>query len=289
MKIKCDYCGQMVEESLQTCPNCGAALSGVNRMASSQPQTIEELKQWYISHNLPPEHITRFFIGKNIKEPKAFGIYKDDNGDFVVYKNKANGERAVRYQGHDEGYAVNELYQRLRAEIADQKGRSNAGKRTSASSSGKHKRRKPFNPLAAFFLSLLFSKMGITMLVVMSFLLMAYFDHSPARGYYRYNGRDYYYQKSHWYEYDAEKDDWYTYDDADFLDELITDTTSSEYRIDDHEGSLFEDSDWYDPDTSYSSSSSDDDSWSSSDWDSGSSWDSSDSWDSGGSDWDSDW
>ena len=54
-----------------------------------------------------------FFIGKDIKEPKAFGIYKNSAGDFVVYKNKSNGERVIRYQGTDEGYAVNELYQRL--------------------------------------------------------------------------------------------------------------------------------------------------------------------------------
>ena len=33
----------------------------------------------------------------------------------------ASGERAIRYQGVDEAYAVNELYQRLKSEIADQK------------------------------------------------------------------------------------------------------------------------------------------------------------------------
>ena len=121
MKVKCDYCGQMVDEGLDTCPSCGAPVSAANRMAGGQPKTIEQLKQWYKDHNLPPEEKTRFFIGKNIKQPKAFGIYKDENGDFVVYKNKSNGERAVRYQGSDEGYAVNELYQRLRSEIAEKK------------------------------------------------------------------------------------------------------------------------------------------------------------------------
>ena len=115
MQIKCNYCGSMIEENLESCPHCGAPLSGVNRTAAGQPNTIEELKAWYTSHHLPPENITRFFIGKDIKEPKAFGIYKTETGDFVVYKNKANGERAIRYQGSDEKYAVNELYQRLRA------------------------------------------------------------------------------------------------------------------------------------------------------------------------------
>ena len=124
MKVKCDYCGQLIDENLPTCPNCGGSLSTSNRVSGGQPKTIEELQQWYKDHHLPPENITRFFIGKDIKEPKAFGIYKNSSGDFVVYKNKANGERAVRYEGADEGYAVNEIYQRLRAEIADQKSHS---------------------------------------------------------------------------------------------------------------------------------------------------------------------
>ena len=121
MDVKCDYCGAMVDERSKSCPKCGAPLSGANRTASEQPKTIEELKDWYVAHNLPPEEITRFFICKNIQEPKAFGIYKNEVGDCVVYKNKASGERAIRYQGADEAYAVNELYQRLRAEIVDQK------------------------------------------------------------------------------------------------------------------------------------------------------------------------
>lgn len=88
----------------------------------NETKTIEELKQWYIDAHLPPENITRFFIGKNCKEKKAFGIYKDTNtGHFVVYKNKANGVRAIRYEGFDEAFAVNELYLRLKQEIANQK------------------------------------------------------------------------------------------------------------------------------------------------------------------------
>ena len=131
MKVKCDYCGQMVDETLKNCPNCGGPISTANRVASGQPKTIEELKKWYTDHNLPPEETTRFFIGKDIKEARAFGIYKDKNGDFVVYKNKSDGTRAVRYQGKDEGYAVNELYQRLKAEIADQKANNSKKKGSS--------------------------------------------------------------------------------------------------------------------------------------------------------------
>ena len=98
MKKVCDYCSSQYDDTLEKCPNCGAPNDNV-RKASGVPTTIEQLKQWYVDHHLPPEETTRFFIGKDIKEPKAFGIYKDDSGDFVVYKNKADGSRAVRYKG----------------------------------------------------------------------------------------------------------------------------------------------------------------------------------------------
>ena len=99
MKVKCDYCRQMIDDGLEKCPHCGASITK-NRTASAQPQTIEELKQWYIDHNLPPEEVTRFFIGKDIKEPKAFGIYQNDGGDFVVYKTRltASEQYAIRGQ-----------------------------------------------------------------------------------------------------------------------------------------------------------------------------------------------
>ena len=89
-------------------------------MVHGTPKTIEELQAWYEARNLPPSDVTRFFIGVNYKGPKAFGIYKEGN-DFIVYKNKADGQRAVRYKGSDEAYAVNELYLRLKEEILNQK------------------------------------------------------------------------------------------------------------------------------------------------------------------------
>lgn len=85
MKMKCEYCGNTYEDTQEKCPYCGAP--NTNRHANEiRPRTIEELKQWYKTHNLPPEHVTRFFIGKDIKEPKAFGIYKDTDNSFVVYE-----------------------------------------------------------------------------------------------------------------------------------------------------------------------------------------------------------
>lgn len=121
MKVQCKYCDSFIDDINTNCPNCGAPLETAARFASRQPRTIEELQKWYAAMKLPPENVTRFFIGKDITEPKAFGIYKGADGDFVVYKNKADGSRAVRYRGSDEAYAVNEIYQRLKEEIVNQK------------------------------------------------------------------------------------------------------------------------------------------------------------------------
>lgn len=121
MEKICDYCGVKYDDGLSVCPSCGAPNNFV-RHGDGVPRTIEELKQWYKDANLPPEETTRFFIGRNYTERCAFGIYKDEQtGDFVVYKNKDNGQRAIRYQGKDEAYAVNELYLRLKEEILNQK------------------------------------------------------------------------------------------------------------------------------------------------------------------------
>ena len=261
----------MVDETNATCPQCGAPLSGANRTSQEQPKTIEELKAWYTAHHLPPEEITRFFIGKNITEPKAFGIYKDGNGDFVVYKNKSTGERAVRYRGADEKYAVNELYQRLQAEIADQKGtvpnrpqQPARGNSYAVDPSYKKQKRKK-GCLIAIIIFILLA------------ILTAIFDDGAPNGYYNYKGNQYYRQGTSWYYYDKEKDDWFkSSEDID-----ITDKNASEYRTDQPYGKDFKESTWYD-----AGNHSDDNS----DWDRDSNWDSgSDSWDSGDTDWDSDW
>lgn len=85
------------------------------------PQTINELKVWYIIHNLPDEETTRFFIGKNISTSLlAFGIYEDNN-TYITYKNKRDGTRSIRYSGPNEAQAVSELFERLLDEIYNQK------------------------------------------------------------------------------------------------------------------------------------------------------------------------
>ena len=77
----------------------------------TRPRTIGQLQDFCAYNEMPLEKM-RFFVGEDYREARAFGIYED--GDrFVVYKNKADGSRAVRYSGPDEAYAVGELYDKL--------------------------------------------------------------------------------------------------------------------------------------------------------------------------------
>lgn len=118
----CEFCAGEYNDSLSTCPSCGGANSTVRRSVGV-PKTIEELKEYYVFHKFPPKEVTRFFIDEDYKEAKAYGIYKDDSGKFIVYKNKADGTRAIRYCGNDESYAVNEIYLKLNEELAAQPSR----------------------------------------------------------------------------------------------------------------------------------------------------------------------
>ena len=90
-------------------------------MNANNPRTIKELHEWYKLQGLPPEETTRFFIGKDYQQKRAFGIFKDKDGKVVVYKNKDDGNRTIRYLGYDEAYGVNELKLRLEREMENQR------------------------------------------------------------------------------------------------------------------------------------------------------------------------
>ena len=263
MKINCDFCGEPIDDTAETCPNCGAVNEHRVRVAKEEPTTLQELLEFCEKKNLPL-HEMRFFIGEDYKEPRAFGIYKNEQGNFVVYKNKANGERVIRYEGTDEAYAVNEIYQKLKSEILNQREKRQAdGKRST--SGGRTGRRSPFSGYKTLIIIIVF------------YLIIALLASGPSKGYYRYNNNLYYFFNNAWYLYDAFSDDWFPTDD---VDEELNDHYRN-YSYSDYDGgdNSFEDSDYYYEDT-YDSSSWDDDS----DWDWGS-----DSWDSDYSDWDSDW
>lgn len=265
MKQICDFCGGYISETDQTCPNCGATNSQYKRTGDGVPRTIEELKKWYVAHNLPAEEITRFFIGKDYKEPKAFGIYQD--GDrFIVYKNKADGSRAIRYDGGDEAYAVNELYMKLKEQIAEQKAANKRVQCGSKTSRGKTKGKSTAYMIFVYaFVAFIFG-------LICSF--------GTSRGYYHYNDCQYYYLDNNWYMYDTMDSTWRLTSVDDELSDNADDYFESSSYSTDYGTSDFEDTSYY---SDWEATQDSDD------WDSGSNWDSGDSWDSGGSDWDSDW
>lgn len=237
------------------------------------PETIEELKFAYQAKNLPPEEVTRFFIGKDYKGARAFGIYKDEITEkFVVYKNKDDVTRAVRYEGDDEAYAVKQFYIKLEEEIINQKSNQNNN------SSDNYKSVRNITQKITIGIYIF-----AFIIMIIIFVVSIYESFKPKRGYYLYNNDYYYYQNGDWYDY-GEDDDWdIVYDVPKTLKENHSDyyKASKYYYLNDGI-SNFENSSYYEEPTSSSSSD-----YSSSDY--GDTWDSGDSWDSSSTDWSSDW
>ena len=214
---------------------------------SSVQELIERTKE------MPLEKM-RFFINEDRKEPKCFGIYHDDAADrWVVYKNKADGSRAVRYSGPDEAHAANELWMKIQSEIGIRR------EKRRKTLTKEEKRRKKLLDLAIGLVTAAIVAVGIYIYV-----------HTPDRGYYLVDDAVYYYQDSDWYWYDD--GDWVYYDapEGDWYADSYYGTIAPEYV---EAGDAFEYSEYY-----VEPSDDDDD-------------DSSifDSWDSGDTDWDSDW
>ena len=256
----CAYCGTALGPGDEICPSCGAPnphhVPG-GEAGTRKPRTIEELRAFCESKGMPLEKM-RFFIGINELSPRAFGIYRE--GDrFIVYKNKSDGSRAVRYEGPDEAYAVNELYLKL---LEEHRLRQNGGGSGGTRSSGA--RRRPSRN----------STVIIIAVIVLYFLVQLVVGKLSHRkdGYYR-TGDDLYYRYgSSWY-MDSGYDDWVE------TDSFPMDDYGSYYAGDDYDDS------WGGSDFTESST------WESlKDSDSDSDWDADyDSWDSGDTNWDSDW
>ncbi len=281
MKIQCDYCGNTYEDTQEKCPNCGAP--NPSHQNTGKPKTIEELKDWYRKRNLPAPEVTRFFIGEDYKKPKAFGIFKDEaTGDFIVYKNKADGSRAVRYQGKDEQYAVNELYQRLKDEIVHQK-HLNEEKRSGGSgtrSAGSGSRKK--SGLSYFLARFSFYFWIIAFVGALIFSIVIIPIKNRHNGYYQYGDTILYNCQDDWFYWDD--NDWSRIGDYYGPKEIAAEIEQNydEYYLSKDWNSSYYVGDW--DDSSYY-----DQYHSSSDSDSDYDWSSDDSWDSGGTDWDSDW
>ena len=265
--IRCEYCGSSMSSDEQNCPQCGAPnpyyLPGASAGTGGRPRTIAELQAYCASKGMPLEKM-RFFIGEDYREPRAFGIYREGS-DFVVYKNKADGSRAIRYRGPDEAHAVGELYDKL---MAEHELRSNL-RRPSASSGttrGGGRRRGSFLRNIILPLAILF---------VLSSVFTAISNRISHRndGYYRVGEDLFYHYGAAWFA-DSYGDDWYEVDSFPYED--YQEYYQGNQYDDSWGGSSFTDSDvWEEIQSSSSDSGSDD-------YDYG-------GWDAGDTDWDSDW
>ena len=230
--------------------------------AGGVPATIGELQAFCARNGMPLEKM-RFFIGVDYRQPRAFGIYRDGDS-CVVYKNKDDGSRAVRYNGPDEAYAVKELYDKLLDEChkrdiwPDGKPKDYEARR---------RREKRSSMLLMVLVALLIATVAA----------FAVFTESRAHrhdGYYRFDDAGmYYHYGDSWY-YDDDYYDWVEVYDVPYDD---YEQYGGYYVGEDYDDawgySDFRESDaWEDIQAESNTSSSD-----------------YDSWDSGGTDWSSDW
>ena len=291
---RCPRCGALVLPEEHFCQRCGAALEGESASsipvevpegqswsdtlsqqgvslkkpvddAAAQftsagvPMTIEALKAFCDRNGMPLEKM-RFFVGVDYRQPRAFGIYRDGD-EVVVYKNKADGSRAVRYQGQDEAYGVKELYDKLLQECHN-RNIWPGGKPREVVQAERRTRRKTFLIVA------------VVVAVIIAIGIVAFVAEQRAHrydGYYRYGIDDTYYRYGDsWYYYDY-MDDWVPVDEPAYLGDY-----EDHYLGDDYDrvwgGSDFKTSDAWEAYQEAHTSSSD-----------------YDSWDSGGTDWSSDW
>ena len=274
MEKNCEYCGGLLSGSETSCPHCGAPISAAGGK-NPRPRTLEELIAFARSHNLPLDKM-RFFLGQDYPGPKAYGIFRDADGSFVVYKNKADGTRAIRYRGPDEAHAVEEIYLKMREEVSRQRGYQAAKRRgvRSAPAVG----RAPARSRAGTVSKLLRWILVIAAVVLTAFF---YFRRSGSRdGYYRYRGGYYYNQNDDWFYYSGTR--WIPL----LVDDELNDNAADYYADQDYRDSWdvrdFADSEFYDPPENDGWDwNDDDDDW---DWGGGDGGD----WDDIG-DWDSDW
>ena len=252
----------MITASDKFCPHCGKPLGQTDWQPGTDPVTIGQLASFCAYHGMPLEKM-RFFVGQDYKQPRAFGIYQDGD-QFIVYKNKDNGSRAVRYQGPDEAHAVNELY----AKLLDECHKRNiwpGGKPQAQVEREKKARRRLIIVVVA----------TVLVIGVISFFLIRADRKAHAHdGYYRFDdGGMYYLYGSSWY-----YDDYYDGYDWVLMDDMVYGNDYSSYYL----GNEY-DSTWGYSDFEQSSAwqqIQDENRTNSSDYD---------SWDSGGTDWSSDW
>ncbi|MDE6026003.1 MAG: hypothetical protein K2G45_11175 [Lachnospiraceae bacterium] len=252
------------------------------------PKTIDELRMWAEDNNLPLADM-RTYIGMDYRGAKAYGIYKDEEtGKFIVYKNKADGTRSVRYEGYDQAYAVNELYMKMQERIEQQKQGNYYQSYAPEQNNYNHPSRggrSPFGRLV-FFVSVMTILMVVMITVAAFYMMRRNYHKGPTSGYYRYDDTYYYCQDNDFYYYDYYDNSWYYANDVD--NELIdnySDYYESSGYYDSYDIMDFQDSSYYHPNDYNNNYNNDYDNDWDDDWDND--WDN--DWNDSYDDWDSDW
>ena len=251
---KCPYCGGTLRSNQRFCPSCGSENPHYTEDTANvivHPRTIDELKEYCAERDMPLLRM-RFFIGEDYHGPRAFGVYKDGNGKCIVYKNKADGSRTVRYAGPDEAHAVDEIWKKLLDECRSRGinpdrslngvptgntyGAASQPYRSTRTTTSRRTKSSRFGNTVRMILFIL------AMLFVLQLIMVSIFRRTGSSSTLPNSGSG----SGYSYDYDSGSSSGWDWDDWD---------SGSSWDSDD-------------------------------DWDSGSSWD---DWDSGGSDWDSDW
>lgn len=77
------------------------------------PKTLQELRDACDELGLPLD-LLHVNIGRDSSKPKCFGIFQYlDTFEWCVYKNDSQGNRKVRYQGHDEAEACRIIWEKI--------------------------------------------------------------------------------------------------------------------------------------------------------------------------------
>ncbi len=285
----CPGCGKSVSMLDSVCPHCGTTIPETKstgaepaessaselyddpRKAIVRPKTIEELRQYCEVRKMPLERM-RFFIGEDYRPPKAFGIYRAGTS-FVVYKNKADGSRAVRYHGPDEAYAVKELFEKLLSECHN---RNIYPERAFSSSGGADRSADTSdisNQLQRSSKPAIITAIVVVLLFIALIIGICFCSSSKHKndGYYQDDSGGYYYRYGDYWYYGNDGDWEYVkhFPDSDYEDHFIGSSYDSDWGVSD-----FKDSEIWENFHNRSDS------------DSGSDYS---DWDSGGTDWDSDW
>ena len=117
-QIRCKACGTWIHDTDNFCSHCAAPNSQqVDVTKDDIPDTIVELRKWYVRQTAINNKIRRYMIGFSSDDPRAAGICKNGNL-FIVYENDENGVPNIKYKGPDEAYAVNAMYLQIQSDLS---------------------------------------------------------------------------------------------------------------------------------------------------------------------------